>query len=224
MPRPAVIHWRSPAAMADFLRGSPTKIVALNTSFVMMGQSAETREALLEYVPWAEACGVPWLRVFDGKPASGTEGFADLTLALAWWRDLRNARGWRTNLMIETHDSLVSTATLSGFRAAAPDAAILWDAHNTWRKGGEHPCALWPAIARQVVHLHVKDSVNRPSARHPFTYTLPGDGEFPAAALFAMLRENHYGGFVSLEWERHWHPYLPPLSEALNAAQRRHWW
>ncbi|MGG2474197.1 sugar phosphate isomerase/epimerase family protein, partial [Rhizobium sp. BR5] len=27
---------------------------------------------------------------------------------------------------------------------------------------------------------------------------------------------------LSLEWERHWHPELPPLEDALMAA--RNWW
>ena len=75
-----------------------------------------------------------------------------------------------------------------------------------------------------VVHVHVKDSVSRPSARHPYTYVLPGDGEFPAAPLFAELRAGGFDGPVSLEWERMWHPYLPPLDEALRVAGARGWW
>jgi sugar phosphate isomerase/epimerase len=100
---------------------------------------------------------------------------------------------------------------------------LLWDAHNTWRKTGDDPAALWPVIRRRVAHLHVKDSISRPSARHPFTFVLPGAGEFPMSRLRQALAGD-YEGLVSLEWERQWHPYLPPLAEALAHAGRTGWW
>ena len=120
--------------------------------------------------------------------------------------------------MIETHDSLFTAEAIGRFLARVPDAALLWDSHHTWKRGGESPSTTWGAIKGNVVHVHVKDSVSRPSARHSFTYVLPGTGEFPAAVLFAELRGGGFRGPVSLEWEKLWHPYLPPLSDALTAA------
>jgi sugar phosphate isomerase/epimerase len=120
--------------------------------------------------------------------------------------------------MVETHDSLLTAAAIARFQAAAPATAILWDAHHTWRKGGEDPLVTWRAIHSGVVHVHVKDSIGVPSARHPFTYVLPGDGEFPAAPLLATLQADGFAGPVSLEWEKQWHPYLPSLDTALTVA------
>ena len=85
--------------------------------------------------------------------------------------------------MVETHDALCTTAALRQFLTLAPGTAILWDAHHTWRKGGEDPLATWQALKPHIVHIHIKDSISRPSARHPFTYVPPGDGEFPIAPL-----------------------------------------
>jgi beta-glucosidase len=34
-----------------------------------------------------------------------------------------------------------------------------------------------------------------------------------------MLTRDGYTGCVSLEWERKWHPYLPPLRDALSALR-----
>ena len=82
----------------------------------------------------------------------------------------------------------------------------------------------WRGLRDHIVHLHVKDSTGVPSARHPFTYVLPGDGEFPMAGLLAALREDGYTGPLSLEWEKMWHPYLPSLDEALRVASARAWW
>jgi sugar phosphate isomerase/epimerase len=213
----------TPAALAARLAGQPVRIQSLDTSFKLIGGTAADREKLLEFVPWAEALGVPRLRVFDGGFKLDAAELAQAVATLGWWRELRRAQGWRTDLMIETHDSLVTTAAIRRLLAAAPDAAILWDTHHTWKKGGEDPVATWRAIRASVVHMHVKDSVSRPSAKHPFTYVLPGDGEFPIAPLLAVLRAE-YAGPVSLEWERLWHPYLPPLDEALAVAVRRGWW
>ena len=117
-----------------------------------------------------------------------------------------------------------TAAAIGRLLAVVPEAAILWDAHHTWKKGGEDPLVTWRAIRASVVHVHVKDSVSVPSARHPFTYVLPGAGEFPMAPLRAELRAAGFAGPVSLEWERLWHPYLPSLDAALTAATHNRWW
>jgi sugar phosphate isomerase/epimerase len=206
------------------LRGGTVRVVALDTSLKLAGAAPGDRERFLEYVPWAEAAGVRWLRVFDGGKNADAAECAEMAATLAWWRALRRERGWRADLMIETHDALVTTAALQRLLAAAPGAAILWDAHHTWRKGGEDPVATWRAIRAKVVHVHVKDSVSRPGPRHPFTYVRPGDGEFPMAPLRAAVRADGFAGPVSLEWEKLWHPELPSLDEALAAARARGWW
>ena len=127
--------------------------------------------------------------------------------------------------MIETHDALVSGAAIAQFLEAAPAGThILWDAHHTWNKGGEDLGDTWRQIRSAVVHIHVKDSIDRPSEKHPFTYVPPGEGIFPMASLLAALTADHYAGPLSLEWERKWHPYLGPVEEALTVAQRRQWW
>jgi sugar phosphate isomerase/epimerase len=212
----------SPSQLAKKQSAQRIRILALDTSFQLVDQSAAGRDALLQFVPWAEALGVPRLRVFDGGKTGDTAGLDQMTATLAWWRELRARHSWTTDLMVETHDSLFTSATLGRFLAAAPDAGILWDTHHTWKQGGEDPVATWQAVKSHVVHIHVKDSVSRPSAKHPYTYVLPGSGEFPAAPLLAALRAANYSGPVSLEWEKLWHPYLPPLDEALAAA--RNWW
>lgn len=214
----------SPSGLAKHLQGSRVKIVALNTSFKMVGASPADRDSLLKYAPWAEAAGIGWLRVFDGgKTAADTE-LAQAVETWNWWRELRQKHGWRVDLMIETHDSLFTAAAIQRFLAMAPEAAILWDTHHTWKVGGESPLVTWPAIKSRVVHIHVKDSISVASGRHPYTYVLPGAGEFPAAPILAALAADGFAGPVSLEWEKMWHPYLPPLEEALAAARRCNWW
>ncbi len=214
----------TPENLAAQVRASGVRVIALNASLALAGATAAQRDQLAAFAPWADALGARWLRVFDGKAADGDTMFSDALATLQWWRALRALRGWSCDVMIETHDSLFTAERIQRFLAAAPGAAILWDAHHTWRKGGEDPVATWRAIQASVVHVHVKDSVGVPSARHPFTYTLPGDGEFPIAPLLAALRADNFSDAVSLEWEKLWHPYLPSLDEALAVAAKTNWW
>ena len=214
----------SPAALAGRLRGARVKLLALDTSLGLVAPSAAEREAFLAFVPWAEAAGVPWLRVFDAGRNRTADSVADAAATLRWWQEERRRHGWRTDAMVETHDILLTADAVLRFGELAPGAAILWDAHNTWRGGGTDPAALWPAIKSRVVHLHVKDSISRPSGPHPYRFVLPGTGEFPMAPLREALRADRYAGAISLEWERKWHPELPPLDEALASAADRRWW
>ncbi|MDP2136844.1 MAG: sugar phosphate isomerase/epimerase [Candidatus Didemnitutus sp.] len=216
-------HHGTPAAMAATLRDAKVKIVSLDTSFKLTGAAPGDREAFLEFLPWAEALGVPWLRAFDGGKTADAATHREMADTIAWWRELRAKHGWKADLMIETHDALFTAEAIQGFVALAPGTAILWDTHHTWHKGHEDPVETWRAISPHVVHCHVKDSVPLPSARHDFTYVLPGEGQFPMAALREVLARE-FTGAVSLEWERHWHPYLPPLDNALRAAAERNWW
>lgn len=242
-------NFGTPAALAAHVRerAPGVRVIALDTSLQLatggtagigpmghMGplgpmkgapEQDRQREAFLAFVPWAEALGVRWLRVFDGKGTAPPEAaIAEAAGTVCWWREQRAAHGWQTDIVVETHDTLFTPAAIARFLALAPGSAILWDAHHTWRKAGEDPVATWRAIRPHVAHVHVKDSIPVPSARHPFTYTLPGDGGFPIAPLLAALRADDFSGGVSLEWEKLWHPYLPPLDEALTAAATRHWW
>jgi sugar phosphate isomerase/epimerase len=199
------------------------QILALDTSFALVGATPSAREALLQHVPWAEVLGVARLRVFDGGRTADEVELAEAAATCQWWHELREHHGWKTDLMVETHDSLFKAEAIGRFLAVAPGTAILWDTHHTWKKGGEDPMVTWSAIKAHVAHIHVKDSVSQPSSRLPFTYVLPGEGEFPMAPLRQILQAE-YRGFVSLEWEKLWHPYLPSLEQALTAASARHWW
>jgi sugar phosphate isomerase/epimerase len=219
-------QYGTPEELAEKLRsaGGAVRVVAFNTSMKLVGGSAAERDQLIDIVPWAEALGVRWLRVFDGGKTAEEGELAQAVESLRWWREERAVHGWSADWMIETHDSLFTAAAIGRLRAAVSDVAILWDSHHTWKKGGEDPLVTWAAIRSGVVHVHVKDSVSVPSARHPFTYVLPGAGEFPMAPLVAELSAAKFAGPVSLEWERQWHPYLEPLDVALTTAAGRGWW
>ncbi len=198
-------------------------VVAFCPSLKLVGATAEERDAFLRVVPWAEALGARWLRVFDAAAGDTAADLAAAAETVRWWREQRARHGWQADLMVETHDSLLTAAAVRRFFEACPGTAIRWDSHHTWKKGGEDPLVTWRGIKDAVVSIDVKDSISRASAKHPYTYVLPGDGEFPMAALRAVLAAE-YSGPLSLEWEKLWHAYLSPLDEALDHANQRGWW
>ncbi len=224
LPAYFIQHFGTPATLVERVAASGVRVVAFDASLHLVGATASEREQLVAFGRWAEALGVKWLRVFDGGRNADAAELAEAVRTLRWWEGIRREREWQVNLMVETHDALCTAAAIRRLLDAAPGTAILWDSHHTWRKGGEEPLVTWRAIKPHVVHVHVKDSINVPSAKHPFTYVLPGAGEFPIAPLLATLRAEQFAGPVSLEWEKLWHPYLDPLDTALAAAAARGWW
>jgi sugar phosphate isomerase/epimerase len=213
----------TPGALAAQVRSLGLTVFSLGTSFALIGRGEEDRREFLRYLPWAEALGIGRVRVFDGGKAGSDEELAEAAATCRWWQDVRRERGWKTDIMVETHDLLFTSAMIERFIAAVPGVPLLWDSHHTWQRGGENPLDTWAAVHAHVRHIHVKDSILQPSARHPFTYVLPGAGAFPAPALMARLASDGFAGPVSLEWERAWHPYLPSLDAALDRAAQG-WW
>ena len=62
--------------------------------------------------------------------------------------------------------------------------------------------------------MHVKD------ARKDGQLTLMGEGEVPTKDLLAQLHKLGYRGYVSLEWEKAWHPELADAQVAFPQAAR----
>lgn len=219
-------RYETPAKLAAHLKQRHVKVCALGTSFKLVGHDDIDRAQLEMFVRWADEADVPWLRVFDGGKRGDAAEVAEAVSTLKWWREQRIKNNWAVELMVETHDGFVTSHALHELIAHGSQISILWDAHHTWKKGGEAPAHTWKTIRNHVVHIHVKDSVSTPSPNgsHPYTYVLPGDGEFPMEELRHALSQDKYNGVLSLEWERMWHSYLPELDKALHHAQQKHWW
>lgn len=213
-------RYGSPEALAERLAGKQAGIHSFSTSLTLANPTEASRAEFLAHLPWAEALGVRWLRAFDGGKPGDEARLAD---TLAWWSEEKERRGCRCDLMVETHDCLYDAAAIRRLLSLRPRTSLLWDAGNTWLHSAEDPCKTWPEIRANVVHIHVKDAVRRDQKPHPWQMVLPGAGEFPFRALMSRLSDDGFGGFVSLEWERHWHPELPSLPEAVACAERLGW-
>jgi sugar phosphate isomerase/epimerase len=154
--------------------------------------------------------------------------------------------------VLETHgdfsDSTVVAALMP--RIHSPFVGILWDTHHPWKFFDEPLGQTWDRLRPWVWHTHWKDSVSRPAvpARESSTaheqssaataahalmsghreadYVLFGGGEFPAEECARLLKTSGYDGWLSLEWEKMWHPQLevPEVALPLFANKMRALW
>ncbi len=197
------------------------------SSFKLVGNDERSRDEMVAFSKWADSWGAAYVRAFGGGtwgiPLTETD-YNQAAHTVAWWYRERKRRGWRTQLLLETHDAFSASGPCRNLMARLTEPiGIIWDSHHTWRLGDESPRESWSQLSKWIRHVHIKDSISKPSARHPFTYVLPGDGETPLGQIIELLAEHHFAGAISLEWERLWHPYLPPLREALIRLKAQPW-
>jgi sugar phosphate isomerase/epimerase len=158
------------------------------------------------------------------------------------------AAPYKIDILLETHgDFADSTAVKDLFgRIHAPRVGVLWDTHHPWRFFDETPESTFANLKPWVRHTHWKDSVTlsaEPALKKGVTeaeqgafalmsghrhadYVLFGGGEFPIARFVRLLKDGGYDGWLSLEWEKMWHPELagPEVALPLFAKKMREFW
>lgn len=202
-------------------------------SYIRVAAEATDDEVVADlhrHLEAAQALGARYIRVFPGGGEPSPAADARAARRLAAVADAAASAG--VGVLLETHDShrraadgarvLATAATSAGLekanekadekakdRAGVPLGAI-WDVMHTWL-GGETPAESAVAIFPWLGYVQVKDI---PSAEDR-TPVPPGAGVLPLAAVLAELRDRDYRGWISLEYERAWHPEVPPLPEVL---------
>lgn len=214
-------------AVKKILEQHRQSVIALNSGFNLIGADEAARAELLEFARYAELLDIPFVRVFGGGSMDEPLTESDLAEAvenLNWWKSHSDQNQWKTRLALETHTGFSSSDRCLQLQDAfGHPIDIIWDTHHTWKLGNESAMETWNKMGGMVCHIHIKDSVSVPSARHPYSYCLLGEGEFPADDVFNVLRSNNFKGVVSLEWERKWHPYLDDLDTALQSLKTSGW-
>lgn len=203
----------------------PVPVRVLGTSFLLTKPSPESMASFEKIAALADRCGARYLRVFGGGEFSSepvpTETLQIAAETIRRCEALLRDRGLNCEVLLETHDALSASEDCLRLNALLDSPLnILWDSHHTWRLAGESPAGSWEKLAPLVRHVHVKDSKTTSAEKNKYQYVYQGTGEFPTADLFTTLRAGGYQGGVSLEWEKMWHPDLPPIPEALQSFQK----
>lgn len=189
-------------------------IVAIDTSVRVAGDAEAAEQELRGWIEVAGAWAAPVLRVFGGAIAGQERDEAVATASTVLERIAPEAEQAGVGIALETHDAFASAATVGEVLRRVPSPAIgaLWDTHHPYRSG-ESPEQVWELLAGRVLHTHVKDARKRPD--DTWELTLLGEGEVPVADVIRLLRGRGYGGWISVEWEKKWHPEIPEPEQAL---------
>ncbi len=159
------------------------------------------------------------------------------------------------DILLETHGDFAETAAVCALmpRIASRAVGVLWDTHHPWKFFGEPLASTLAGLRFWVRHTHWKDSITRPPSASPALpkppvasshssasaaahalmsghreadYVLFGGGEFPAEECARLLKQSGYNGWLSLEWEKLWHPQIevPEVALPLFASKMRALW
>ena len=133
-------------------------------------------------------------------------------------RIARRAEELGVRLLLETHDGFSPSSHVRAILERVPSAgfAALWDVHHPYRMG-ETPEEVDAAIGARVAHMHVKDCVRCAPGEDKWNFVLLGDGELAAHIRRAMelVGKRGFTGYVSVDWEKHWHPEIAEPEVAL---------
>jgi sugar phosphate isomerase/epimerase len=186
------------------LTRSGVQLISLDTSIELARPFERELRAALEL---AAEWDVPAVRVFGGAAPV----LDDIAQRLASVLDRASQLG--VTVALETHDSFSSAALVGELLllVESPSFAAVWDVHHPYRVG-ESPQDVIAALGDRIHLVHVKDA-----RREGDDWRLVplGEGEVPVRESLAVLDAAGYRGWLTVEWERRWHPELAEPEVAL---------
>jgi sugar phosphate isomerase/epimerase len=190
--------------------------VAVDSSIRLTGDDpgAELRRFLELASDWE----APLVRVFGGALPPGDPARRAQLEAAA--RVLQQAAPAAERLGVaigvETHDAFSASSVVAELLALVDSAAVgaVWDSHHPHR-AGERAADVWANLGRRVLLAQVKDARRDPGREDGWQLVPLGEGEVPVRDMLALLAAGGYQGWVSVEWEKRWHPEIAEPELAL---------
>jgi sugar phosphate isomerase/epimerase len=196
------------------LAGLP--VVAVDSSIRLTGD--DPGPALRRFLELASELEAPLVRVFGGDLGlSHEEGLRAAARVLEACVPL--ARRLGVAIGVETHDDFSASSVVAGLLALAdPDwVGAVWDSHHPHRMG-ETPAEVYAALGGRILLAQVKDA--RQDSDGGWRLVLLGAGEVPVRQMLGLLAAGGYRGWVSVEWEKRWHPEIEAPEVALPQYRR----
>src|SRR5919201_3872342 len=200
------------------------EVCALDSSFSFNHSDPGARERevsdLLRWIDLAADLRAPLVRVFGGhaRPGLAPEPpeVVNDWVAEALARAAPTAEQAEVTVVLETHDAFSSARRVAAVldRVDSPRVAALWDSHHPYRVG-ETPQDVIDALGPRIAHVHVKDARRTTPGGSDWQIVLLGDGEVPVHEQLQALQHQGYTGYISVEWEKKWHPEIAEPEIAL---------
>lgn len=194
------------------------EVVCVSSGIRFESLDAQEREKQLrdaeKYVDIAVHLEAPFIRVFGGplpKEQDHEETMRHIVNGLYKTAEIGSKKGIK--VLLETHDSFSTGKACRELlsQIGHQNLAVLWDILHPYRCG-EKPEETLILIGDLIRHVHIKDSSNY--SPESFNIKLCGEGTLPIRECVALLRKRGYDGYLSFEWEKGWHPEIPPAAEA----------
>lgn len=180
--------------------------------------SADAGPELRQFLELASDWEAPLVRVFGGDlPGGGPGRQAGLRAAARVLESAApDAERLGVAIGVETHDAFSASAVVAEVLALAGSAAVgaVWDSHHPHR-AGERPADVWANLGGRVLLAQVKDARRDPAGADGWQLVPLGEGEVPVREMLELLSAGGYQGWVSVEWEKRWHPEIAAPEVAL---------
>jgi sugar phosphate isomerase/epimerase len=190
-------------------------VVAVDSSIRLAEK--EPGPELSRFLELASDWECPLVRVFGGSLSDAAQvrrgQLADAARVLEASVPLAERLG--VAIGVETHDSFSAASTVAELLAMvdAPQIGAVWDSHHPHRMG-ERPSDVYGFLGSRILLAQVKDA-RRAAGQDAWQLTLLGQGEVPVLNMLELLIEGGYQGWISVEWEKRWHPEIEEPEVAL---------
>ena len=206
--------------VADACAKAGLPIAAVDSS-IRVAAPADPHDVLAQisaFLDLAAEWGAPTVRVFGGElPDAGAarqERLASAAGVLQRASDRAERLGVRVG--VETHDAFLASATVAELLALVPSEWVgaVWDSHHPCR-AGETAAQVYAAIGSRLCLAQVKDATRTGAGPDDWRLVPLGEGEVPVREMLRLLTQGGYDGWVSVEWEKRWHPEIDEPERAL---------
>lgn len=184
-------------------------------------------EGIRRVIGYARYLGAEYIRIYGGNFAAGDrdetgEKLENLVRSMRLLGDEAGEAGIK--LVIENHFNTMTVSAEESIKVSRkinhPSVGILYDQANlTFTQKEDYKKAI-PVQAEKIFYMHVKDlafkgedrkfissDVSHPKEEERNVVTrIVGEGCLDWPAILKMVKEYGYEGWLSLEYERRWHP------------------
>ena len=201
-------------------------VVAVDSSIRLTDEEAGPE--LARFLELASDWEAPLVRVFGGALAVAQTVRQEQLRAAA--RVLEScaplAERLGVAIGVETHDAFSASSVVAELLALVDPAAVdsgavgaVWDSHHPHRMG-ERPAEVFANLSPHILLAQVKDArrtVALGDSRQGDSWQLVllGAGEVPVAEMLGLLVAGGYPHWISVEWEKRWHPEIEEPEIAL---------
>jgi len=206
------------AQVRQTLAAAGLPVVAVDSSIRLTGD--DPGPDLRRFLQLASDWDAPLVRVFGGAldpPPARQDRIRSAARVLEEAVPLAASLG--VAIGVETHDDFSAScavaellALLSADGVPSDLVGAVWDSHHPYRMG-ETPSEVYANLGPRIMLTQVKDARRTPDG--DWRLVLLGAGEVPVREMLGLLAAGGYPHWISVEWEKRWHPEIEDPEVAL---------